>query len=286
MAWCSTRRTRRCDPGRTRGGGHRPADPASRLSVFPGCARGWLQRATRQRSALGSSRSPGPRRLPSSRTRQKFKVTRLLQSSAIPGCRPPERRAPFRCASRHRLRGRPQAGAETLGVLVEGQFNSYRAASPRLWRRMPAETRPAGRRQQARGGQEKDKGAEKPSITGVIERSPESAASSWSGRGSFLSDHILSLLLPGRPHAISDTAELRAEPCRLVPGGSRAVGAPGARRPLLAHAQPREGGRATRVGISELCLGLARPWHRLLLRRRMRQLSNRKYVEMLGTNGA
>jgi ABC-2 type transport system permease protein len=92
-------------------------------------------------------------------------------------------------------------GRRLLGVAVEGQFTSFFAGKPSpLAKDVPAESaenKPADPAQQPPADPNdpnKPKSEAKPSITGVIERSPESARIILIGSSSFLSDELLEVL--------------------------------------------------------------------------------------------
>lgn len=89
-----------------------------------------------------------------------------------------------------------EKGRQLLGVMLEGQFTSYFAGKPSP---LAKDAKPDDAKDKANGaGASKDKDAspakEKPSITGVIDRSPSSARIILIGSGSFLSDDVLSLV--------------------------------------------------------------------------------------------
>ena len=85
---------------------------------------------------------------------------------------------------------------QLLGVLAEGEFKSYFAGKPSPLAKdaKPAEPKAKPGAVSKPGEMPAGNDAEKASITGVIEHSPESARIILIGSGSFLSDDILSLL--------------------------------------------------------------------------------------------
>ena len=198
---------------------------------------------------------------------RELKVVRLLAKlRRFLGFERNECRARFPGTSRHRLRrGQgPQAadpgrlGRRRVQVLLRGQ--AFAPGQGRQARRAKSQ---AGCREQARreaSGQGRGKGVHHRRDRAFARKRanhPDRVKQLLVGRYPFAAQ-------PSRPHPISHPLELRAEPRRLVAGGSRTSGAPGARRAVLAHARPREGGRAAVLGISELRPGLGRAWARLL----------------------
>ena len=173
-------------------------------------------------------------------------------------------------------------GRKLLGAMVEGQFKSYFAGKPSP---LAKDAKPGDAKSKA-GEAGKDKDAEKPSITGVIDHSPESARIILVGSSSFLSDDILSLLsqvdrtqylvpLSFAQNLVDWSLEDRGLLALRARGGlfSRTLG------PVKAGEQPMW--EYLNYALALLGLGIV-----YFLRRRMRQLSNRKYREMLGTKGA
>jgi ABC-2 type transport system permease protein len=96
----------------------------------------------------------------------------------------------------------PQKGRQTLGAMIEGQFKSYYEGKPSpLAKDAPpqeaAKDKPSEPGSAPEPGKSQEPAAskeEKPSITGVIDRSPESARIILIGSSSFLSDDVLSLI--------------------------------------------------------------------------------------------
>lgn len=171
---------------------------------------------------------------------------------------------------------------QLLGAMVEGQFKSYFAGKPSPLAKdaKPSDANPKP------GGMSKAKDAEKPSITGVIEHSPESARIILIGSSSFLSDDILSLLsqadrtnyitpLTFAQNLVDWSLEDRGLLALRARGGlfSRTLA------PVKAGEQPVW----EYLNYALALLGLAIVY---FIRRHLRQLSNRRYLQMLGTKGA
>ncbi len=87
-------------------------------------------------------------------------------------------------------------GRQLLGVMLEGQFTSYFAGKPSPLAKDAKPEDAKDKANDADAGKDKDAAPakEKPSITGVIDRSPSSARIILIGSGSFLSDDVLSLV--------------------------------------------------------------------------------------------
>ena len=177
---------------------------------------------------------------------------------------------------------------QLLGVMVEGEFKSYFAGKPSPLAKdaMPAEPKAKPGAMSKPGEKPTDKDAEKPSITGVIEHSPESARIILIGSGSFLSDDILSLLsqvdrtqyltpLSFAQNVVDWSLEDRGLLALRSRGGlfSRTLG------PVKAGEQPFWEYMNYVLALGGL--GLV-----YYIRRRLRQSSDRKYLELLGTKGA
>jgi ABC-2 type transport system permease protein len=92
-----------------------------------------------------------------------------------------------------------EKGRQILGVIVEGQFTSLFAGKPSP---LAKDAKPADAKDKANGeaavdGEKKDASAgkdQKPTITSVIQRSPDSARIILIGSSSFLSDDVLSVI--------------------------------------------------------------------------------------------
>jgi ABC-2 type transport system permease protein len=82
-------------------------------------------------------------------------------------------------------------GPRTLGVMMEGEFRSFFAGKPSPLAKDAA--RPEEKPADAAPGEPQPKKDEKASITGVIERSPQSARIILIGSSTFLTDDILNL---------------------------------------------------------------------------------------------
>ncbi len=217
---------------------------------------------------------------------REFKVARLLQSSRGSWVSASTNVVPdFDAHPDTGFEEGRKPGRQTLGVLIEGQFKSYFAGKPSP---LAKDAKPAAKPGAVSkpGDAPGDKDAEKPSITGVIERSPESARIILIGSSTFLSDDILSLLsqvdrtqyltpLSFAQNLVDWSLEDRGLLALRARGGlfSRTLS------PVKAGEQPVW--EYLNYALALLGLGIV-----YFVRRRMRQLSNRKYVEMLGTNGA
>ncbi len=218
-----------------------------------------------------------------------LKVVRLIQSSADSWVSSATNVVPdFDAHSETGFEEGRDRGRQLLGAMAEGQFKSYFAGKPSP---LAKDAKPAGAKGKAGENEDasaasKDKDAQKPSITGVIEHSPESARIILIGSGSFLSDDILSLLsqvdrtqylvpLSFAQNLVDWSLEDRGLLALRARGGlfSRTLG------PVKAGEQPVW--EYLNYALALLGLGLV-----YFVRRRLRQLSNRKYLEMLGTKGA
>jgi len=179
-------------------------------------------------------------------------------------------------------------GRQLLGAMVEGQFKSYFAGKPSPLAKdaKPEDAKSKAGENKSTPGMGKDKDAEKPSITGVIERSPESARIILIGSSSFLSDDILSLLsqadrtqylapLSFAQNLVDWSLEDRGLLALRARGGlfSRTLG------PVKAGEQPMW--EYLNYALALIGLGIV-----YLVRRYLRQVSDRKYAGMLGTKGA
>jgi ABC-2 type transport system permease protein len=177
---------------------------------------------------------------------------------------------------------------QLLGVLAEGEFKSYFAGKPSPLAKdaKPAEGKAKPGGVSKPGEKPEDKDAEKASITGVIEHSPESARIILIGSSSFLSDDILSLLsqvdrtqyltpLSFAQNLVDWSLEDRGLLALRARGGlfSRTLG------PVKAGEQPFW--EYLNYVLALAGLGLV-----YFIRRRLRQSSDRKYLELLGTKGA
>ena len=176
-------------------------------------------------------------------------------------------------------------GRQVLGAIVEGQFASYFAGKPSpLAKDAKAAAAPAP----AKPGQSKPEAApaEKASITTVIERSPESARIILIGSSSFLSDDILSMLtqvdrtqylapLSFAQNIVDWSMEDRGLLALRARGGEFA-------RTL----RPMKGSRQLMWEYLNYVFALAGLGLIVLVRREMRQASDRKYLAMLSAKGA
>jgi ABC-2 type transport system permease protein len=173
-------------------------------------------------------------------------------------------------------------GRKLLGAMLEGQFKSYFAGKPSP---LAKDAKPADPKAKP-GEAGADKAAEKPSITGVIEHSPESARIILIGSSSFLSDDILSLLsqvdrtqylvpLSFAQNLVDWSMEDRGLLALRARGGlfARTLA------PVKAGEQPMW--EYLNYGLALLGLALV-----YFVRRRLRQVSDRKYLQLLGTKEA
>ena len=124
------------------------------------------------------------------------KITRLIESSRSSWTSPNADVLPD-------FKTHPQLGFEQgkdgkrhlLGVVMEGQFTSFFAGKPSPLAKDAEPAKPAGQNQQADANDpNKPKEEAKPSITGVIERSPDSARIILVGSSSFLADELLEVI--------------------------------------------------------------------------------------------
>ena len=125
------------------------------------------------------------------------KITRLIESSRKSWVSPSADVLPnFQSYPELGFERGKDAKRQLLAVAMEGQFTSFFAGKPSpLAKDASAENKPADPAQPADGSDpEKAKADAKPSITGVIERSPESARIILVGSSSFLSDELLEVI--------------------------------------------------------------------------------------------
>ncbi len=177
-------------------------------------------------------------------------------------------------------------GQQILGAMAEGQFKSYFAGKPSP---LAKDAKPEDDKTKASGsdaaGKEKA-AAEKPSITGVIERSPDSARIILIGSGSFLSDDILSLASQiGRTQYLAPLNFAQ----NLVDWSleDRGLLALRARGGLFSRTlEPVKAGKQMMWEYLNYALALLGLGIVYLVRRHLRELANRRYLEMLGTGGA
>jgi ABC-2 type transport system permease protein len=181
-----------------------------------------------------------------------------------------------------------EKGRQLLGVMAEGQFKSYFAGKPSP---LAKDAKPEEEKGKAAEGKDnpaesKDKEAQKPSITGVIERSPESARLIFIGSSGFLSDDILSLLSQvDRTQYLAPLGFAQ----NLVDWSleDRGLLALRARGGLFSRTlDPVKAGRQQMWEYLNYALALLGLGIVYFVRRHLRELSNRKYLEMLGTGGA
>jgi ABC-2 type transport system permease protein len=181
-----------------------------------------------------------------------------------------------------------EKGRQLLGAMVEGQFKSYFAGKPSPLAKdaKPEEEKGKTGESKDKPAETKDKEAQKPSITGVIERSPESARLILIGSSGFLSDDILSLLSQvDRTQYLAPLSFAQ----NLVDWSleDRGLLALRARGGLFSRTlDPVKAGRQQMWEYLNYALALLGLGIVYFVRRRLRELSDRKYLEMLGTRGA
>jgi ABC-2 type transport system permease protein len=181
-----------------------------------------------------------------------------------------------------------QKGKQLLGAMVEGQFKSYFAGKPSPLAKdaKPEEEKGKAGESKDKAAEAKDKEAQRPSITGVIERSPESARLILIGSSGFLSDDILSLLSQvDRTQYLTPLGFAQ----NLVDWSleDRGLLALRARGGLFSRTlDPVKAGRQQMWEYLNYVLALVGLGLVYFIRRHFRELSNRKYLEMLGTRGA
>ncbi len=175
-----------------------------------------------------------------------------------------------------------QKGRQLLGAMAEGQFKSYFAGKPSPLAKDAKPEEAKSKPGEAPVSKDKDK----PSITGVIERSPESARIVLIGSGSFLSDDILSLISQvDRTQYLAPLGFAQ----NLVDWSleDRGLLALRARGGLFSRTlAPVKAGRQAmweylNYGLALLGLGIV-----YVVRRYLRDLSHRKYLAMLTAKGA
>lgn len=183
-----------------------------------------------------------------------------------------------------------EKGRQTLAVMVEGRFTSLFAgkSSPLAKSDKPADGKDKTK-DSAADAEKKDAAAgkdQKPAITGVIERSPESARIILIGSSSFLSDEVLSV--------VSEVD--RTQYLTPLSFAQNLVDWSLEDRNLLALRA--RGGQFSRI-LSPLQSGSQAIWEYLnyalallglgliyLIHRSFRRASKRKYLAMLGSRGA
>jgi ABC-2 type transport system permease protein len=181
-----------------------------------------------------------------------------------------------------------EKGRQLLGAMVEGQFKSYFAGKPSPLAKdaKPEEEKGKPGDNKDKAAENKDKETQKPSITGVIERSPESARLILVGSSGFLSDDILSLLSQvDRTQYLAPLSFAQ----NLVDWSleDRGLLALRARGGLFSRTlDPVKAGRQQMWEYLNYALALLGLGIVYFIRRHLRELSNRKYLDMLGTRGA
>ncbi len=128
------------------------------------------------------------------------RITRLMESSKGSWVSPDSNVLPdFKAHAELGFERGKETKRQLLGVVMEGQFSSFFAGKPSPLAKdaqpETAENKPdAGQQPPADPNDPAKKAESKPSITGVIERSPESARVILVGSGSFLSDELLEVI--------------------------------------------------------------------------------------------
>ncbi len=222
------------------------------------------------------------------------KVTRLVESSRGAWVSTSDNIVPdFNKDPRLGFAADGKKGRQLLGTMMEGKFTSFFAGKPSP---LAKDAPPPAQRDKkdegaAKGGASAQKDAkkakdEKPSITGVIERSPESARIIVVGSNSFLSDEVL-----GLASSVGGTQY-------LAPLGfaQNLVDWSLEDRGLLALRS--RGGQFSRT-LMPMDAGMQMLWEYLnyalaliglavvyLIRRHMQLSASRKYLAMLSTQGA
>ncbi len=216
------------------------------------------------------------------------KVTRLIESSRGAWVSASDNIVPdFNKDPRLGFAADGKTGRQLLGAMMEGKFASFFAGKPSpLAKDAPP---PAQKDKKEQAAEQKDAGKakdEKPSITGVIERSPESARIILVGSNSFLSDEVL-----GLASSVGGTQY-------LAPLGfaQNLVDWSFEDRGLLALRS--RGGQFSRT-LMPMDAGMQMLWEYLnyafallglaivyLIRRRVQLSASRKYLAMLSTQGA
>jgi ABC-2 type transport system permease protein len=182
-----------------------------------------------------------------------------------------------------------EKGRLLLGAIVEGQFKSYFAGKPSP---LAQDAKPVAAGEQsatpdgAKAGEAAAPKEQKPSITGVIDHSPESARIILLGSSSFLADDVLSLIsevdrtqylapLSFAQNLIDWSLEDRGLLALRARGGqfSRTLSPVKAGRQMMWE--------YLNYGLALLGLGIV-----YLVRRYLRTVTNRKYLAVLGTRGA
>ncbi|MGA7327645.1 MAG: Gldg family protein [Rhodomicrobium sp.] len=177
-------------------------------------------------------------------------------------------------------------GRQILGAMAEGRFKSYFAGKPSPLARdvKPEISKPKGAGDEAASKEKTE--PEKPSITGVIEHSPETARIILIGSGSFLSDDMLSLasqidrtqyLAP--VNFAQNVMDWSLEDRGLL--ALRARGGLFSRTLAPVKAGQQMMWEYLNYGLALLGLGIV-----YFVRRRWREASNRRYLQMLGTGSA
>ena len=215
---------------------------------------------------------------------KELKVTRLIQSSGNSWASPSTNVVPDFDAHPDLGFEEPQhKGRQLLGVMAEGQFKSFFAGKPSP---LAKDAKPE---EPKKDGDEKahamSKPAEKATITGVIERSPESARIILIGSGTFLSDDILSLI-----SQVDRTNILRRSASRRTWSTGRWRIAVCLLSALAAASsktlEPVKAGRQVIWEYFNYALALAGLALVYFVRRHLRERSDRRYLDMLTAKGA
>ena len=216
---------------------------------------------------------------------KELKLTRLIQSSAESWVSPSTNVVPDFDTHQDLGFDEPQQkGRQLLGVMAEGQFKSFFAGKPSP---LAKDAKPEEPKKEGEGtAQATSKPAEKPTITGVIERSPESARIILIGSGTFLSDDILSLISQvDRTQYLAPLGFAQ----NLVDWSleDRGLLALRARGGLFSRTlEPVKAGRQAIWEYVNYALALAGLALVYFVRRHLRERSDRRYLEMLTAKGA
>ncbi len=234
-----------------------------------------------------------PIRLDAEKTKS-LKVTRLVQSSADSWASadtnvvPDLRRHPefgFEAAS--------PRGRQLLGAMAEGRFKSFFAGKPSpLAKDAPkpdeAKDKSTANKSETPSpeGRDSAKSNEQPSITGVIDHSPESARIILLGSNSFLSDDVLSLIseTDRTQYLMPLTFAQNLIDWSLEDRGLLALRARGGKfSRTLSPIQPGTQAWWEYLNYALALLGLGLIY---MIQRYLRQAAQRKYVTLLGIEGA
>jgi ABC-2 type transport system permease protein len=216
-----------------------------------------------------------------------LKIARLIQSSPDSWVSNSTNVVPdFEAHSELGFEEPRQQGRQLLAAMAEGQFKSYFAGKPSPLAKDAKPEDAKDKEAETKGASSPGKDKEKPSITGVIERSPESARIILIGSSSFLSDDILSLISQvDRTQYLAPLGFAQ----NLVDWSleDRGLLALRARGGLFSRTlAPVRAGQQAVWEYLNYALALGGLGIVYFIRRYLRGLSNRKYLEMLTAKGA